>query len=202
MKIYILRHGEAEHLLEDWKKKISYDLFVENIYRWNNSQLTDYGKEQCRKVAKELEGKYNVIFSSPIDRTKETAILVNTYKRPIFYEDTLKEIVIEPPKILKRFKFSSNQWIAFCFFKTLFSKISIRLFNEVKELYSLFYLTGENEILVVSHSARIHALLLFTLFSKFLKVRKRNTKPSGVSIVEVIIKAAPIKQKGTAFTDA
>ena len=71
MKIYILRHGEAEHLLEDWKKKISYDLFVENIYRWNNSQLTDYGKEQCRKVAKELEGKYNVILAAQLIELKK-----------------------------------------------------------------------------------------------------------------------------------
>ncbi|HOE90990.1 MAG TPA: phosphoglycerate mutase family protein [Candidatus Cloacimonadota bacterium] len=201
MKIYILRHGEAEHLLEDWSLRISYNDFIESIYRWGDSELTENGVEQCKDVAKELEGKYSVVFSSPLERTKETAKIVNISKRPIYYEDNLQEITMKPPFFLKGIKLSTNMWIATCVIKSLYSFLFIKQLKEIRDLYRLFFMSGEKGILVVSHSARIHALLLYAVISKYWKLKSKNIKPCGVSLVEFTLEGEPIKQKGETVTD-
>ncbi|HPM01072.1 MAG: histidine phosphatase family protein [Candidatus Cloacimonetes bacterium] len=201
MKLLILRHGEAEHLLENWNKKISYQAFVDNIYRWEDVHLTEKGIRQCKKVAEKLIGQYDVIFSSPLERTKETTHYVNISNRTVHFEEELKEILITPPQFLKHFMFSINVWIFFCILKSLCDGSAFSIIRQIKELYHLFYMSGEKNILIVSHSARIHALLLYAVLSSLWKVKKKDISPCGLSIVEFSLEIEPLKQKKTIMND-
>ncbi len=201
MRIIFLRHGEAEHLLENWNVKISYHDFVDNLYRWEDVSLTTKGLAQCKKVADKLLGQYDVVYSSPLERTVQTSTMVNLSKRPVFYEEDLKEILIKPPIFLKNVKCSINVWIFFCIIKSLFDGSAIRIIKQIKELYHLFYISGEKNILVVSHSARIHALLFYAFFSSLWKIKKKDISPCGISIVEFCLEKEPVKQKSTLMND-
>src|SRR5262245_32841169 len=81
MKIYLIRHGQTTGDLED-RYGGSYD-----------DHLTKKGQEQIRAKAQRLHGKsIEIIFSSPLIRTKETAEIIRTdVEVPIEYVDGLRE---------------------------------------------------------------------------------------------------------------
>jgi isoleucyl-tRNA synthetase len=69
-KYFILRHGQSRHQIE--KPDI--------IYFWPEDKppagLTDLGRKQIKEKANLLKGKINLIFSSDVLRTKQTAEIV------------------------------------------------------------------------------------------------------------------------------
>lgn len=83
---YVMRHGEAEHNV---KGVITSD--PENKYH-----LTKEGIEATRKAAKELKGKVDIIISSPILRTKETAEILKEElglsDGELIYDERVREI--------------------------------------------------------------------------------------------------------------
>lgn len=82
MKLILARHGETV-----WN--------TENKYQGRlDSELTEKGVEQIRKVAEELKKeKIDIVFSSPLKRATETAEEILKYHsiKPVF-RDELKEI--------------------------------------------------------------------------------------------------------------
>jgi len=82
---YLLRHGEAE------TNRQGIVVSQENSKKYH---LTKKGKEQIKKVAKLLKKeKIDLIFASPLTRTKETAkIVAEELKVPLFFEKRLQEI--------------------------------------------------------------------------------------------------------------
>lgn len=65
MELYIVRHGETE-----WNKE-------RRLQGRTNIRLTDYGRELARKTGQALrQTEINKIYSSPLDRAYETALLI------------------------------------------------------------------------------------------------------------------------------
>lgn len=74
---YIVRHGET-----DWNKKSI-------IQGQSESHLTPLGKNQARKLAKELENvKFDLVISSDLSRCKETAVILASESRLNILTDT------------------------------------------------------------------------------------------------------------------
>jgi len=195
MKIYLIRHAEAEHLKENWLKKVSYQEFVHLLLKWENVSLTDEGKIHAEKTADLLLGKYDIISCSPLLRTRQTADLLNQHKRQILFDDSLKEIIIYPPKFLINMKFSINSWIYICALKSLLSGEIFKLLKEAKEIYNTILTSGSNNILIVSHSARIRTLILYAHLNSYLKVVKKDYHPCGISEVEFCLNCQLDKAK-------
>lgn len=154
-KYYILRHGEAmsnvKNVVSCWPEKFK-------------NHLTKKGKLQIESAADKLENKnIDLIFASPLLRTKETAeIVAGKLKLKVKYDKRLREI---------RFgTFNSKQANDFKnYFKGLqdriknktpggenYTEVSKRVFDFLKEINKKY--KGKN-ILVVSHQAPIMLLL-------------------------------------------
>jgi broad specificity phosphatase PhoE len=81
-RLYLVRHGATVMTMED---------------RFSGAadvQLSDEGREQAKRLAERLaDDDIAAIFSSPLDRTMETArILARPHNLPLFTKDGLREI--------------------------------------------------------------------------------------------------------------
>ena len=83
---YIMRHGEADHNLENKIACSDGD--------GRQSLLTEKGKKQVAKAATVLKNKkIDIIYASPFKRIKETvAIIKKEINVPVHYDERLKEI--------------------------------------------------------------------------------------------------------------
>lgn len=195
MKIFLVRHAEADHLLENWNRKVSYNQFLEILYRWESVALTNNGRAYAKIISENLLGEFDMIYASPLPRTKETALILNQQNREIFYDDELKEIMTFPPKFLKNKSFTINFWINICILNSVFNGNLFKIIKEAKDLYNTFLTSGSNRLLVVSHSARIHSLIFYANLNSYLKVIKKDYKPCGISEVEFCLNSSPDKAK-------
>jgi isoleucyl-tRNA synthetase len=93
-KYFVMRHGEAENNIEG---SIHYKEI--NI----NAKLTEKGKEQISKSSKNFKEKIDVVFSSPFNRSKETARIVCAQIgfpfEKIIYDKRIQEL--EPSSIFE-----------------------------------------------------------------------------------------------------
>ena len=82
MRIYITRHGETE-----WNK-------AGKMQGWNNSNLTDKGIANAKKLGERLKGiEFDCIYSSPLGRALDTAKYIRGDKNTdIILKDSLKEM--------------------------------------------------------------------------------------------------------------
>lgn len=80
MNLYVIRHGET-------------DMGKNKIIATKEELLNDNGKKQAIKVGKELNKfNINIVYCSPIERTKQTLQLLNLKKEiPTVIDDRLKE---------------------------------------------------------------------------------------------------------------
>ena len=84
---FLVRHGQSENNV----------LGIENSDITKQYHLTEHGKEEVRQVAGKLKSKgADVIFSSPLLRTKETAEIIadalGYQKSQIIYDDRIRDI--------------------------------------------------------------------------------------------------------------
>ena len=82
MKLYLIRHGETDLN----KKRI--------LQGQTNSELNDYGRELARLTAEGLmEVPFDLAFTSPLKRAKETAqIILSGRNVPLLEETRIQEI--------------------------------------------------------------------------------------------------------------
>ncbi len=82
MKITFIRHAQTEY---------NSDRVVNG--QSDNEGINDIGEQEAYTVADKLQPQdYDIIFSSPLKRAKETAEIINqTLHLPIYYRDSLKE---------------------------------------------------------------------------------------------------------------
>ena len=80
-RLYIVRHGKT-----DWNA-------LSKIQGQSNIELNEIGIKQAEEVRYKIEQKnIDLIICSPLDRTKQTAEIINkNLKLPIKYNDNLKE---------------------------------------------------------------------------------------------------------------
>lgn len=118
-KLILIRHGQTE-------------MNAQNLYFGKlNPPLNDLGIEQSYMAKEKLSNiAYDCIYSSPLERTRETAEICNYLDKEIIYDSRLEEI-------------------NFGIFEGLtFKEISEQYPNEVKEMErnwkSFNYITGES----------------------------------------------------------
>ena len=79
-KLYIVRHGKT-----DWNE-------LKLLQGKTDIELNEEGKKQAKELSKIIDlDKIDVCISSPLKRTKETALLITENKIPIIYDDLLLE---------------------------------------------------------------------------------------------------------------
>ena len=82
MKLFIVRHGDTLHLRQNI------------LMGWMGSELTDEGIKQAKELARQLSRrKIDLIFSSDLNRTKQTAEIISKTLGgvPIIYDWLLRE---------------------------------------------------------------------------------------------------------------
>ena len=118
-KLILIRHGQTE-------------MNAQNLYFGKlNPPLNDLGIEQASMVKEKLSNiVYDCIYSSPLERARETAEICNYLNKEIIYDNRLEEI-----------NFGAFEGLTF-------KEISKKFPNEVKEMernWKTFnYITGES----------------------------------------------------------
>lgn len=118
-KLILIRHGQTE-------------MNAQNLYFGKlNPLLNDLGIEQAYMVKEKLSNiVYDCIYSSPLERARETAEICNYLNKEIIYDNRLEEI-----------NFGAFEGLTF-------KEISKKFPNEVKEMernWKIFnYITGES----------------------------------------------------------
>lgn len=118
-KLILIRHGQTE-------------MNAQNLYFGKlNPLLNDLGIEQAYMVKEKLSNiAYDCIYSSPLERARETAEICNYLNKEIIYDNRLEEI-----------NFGAFEGLTF-------KEISKKFPNEVKEMernWKTFnYITGES----------------------------------------------------------
>ncbi len=183
MKVYLLRHGESEHLLDNWKRPVTGKEFITLMKKWQDSHLTPNGEKEIFSRIETLKDKYDLIFCSPLSRTVQSAIIVNCEQKIIEKLPILQEIYISPPLCFLNLKFSIRTWMFLCAIKSIFTGQMFSFILEAKKLFKKLALSRQN-ILLISHEARILSILAYAKLSPFWMVNKINFKPAGISIIE------------------
>lgn len=85
MKIFLVRHGESvanKERKHQGREK-----------GWQDTPLSNSGKTQSKKVAERLKNeKFNLIYSSPLKRAKQTAETINKFhNKKIIFDERIKE---------------------------------------------------------------------------------------------------------------
>lgn len=87
-KYFMMRHGQAENNIETHF----------SILTSHSAKLTEEGKKQAEKSAKEFENKIDLIISSPFSRAKETAEIfskqIGLPVEDIVYDERIKEMEV------------------------------------------------------------------------------------------------------------
>ena len=78
--LYVIRHGQV-------------DTNVKNqVNGWNEEELTEKGIEQAKQAGNIIKNmKIDVIFCSPLLRTKQTYNNLNLHNTKVFYDNRIKE---------------------------------------------------------------------------------------------------------------
>jgi len=84
-ELFLIRHGQSENNVEH---------IITTHPKEGENPLTEKGKKQVNKLAEDLKGrKINLIFSSPVQRTRETAeIIARKTEAEIIFDKRLLEI--------------------------------------------------------------------------------------------------------------
>lgn len=151
MKIYVVRHGET---MEN-----ANNCLVGRI----NSSLTEKGIEQAKQLSKYFKNKkIDLIISSPLDRCRQTAQLIND-KIPIIYSNDLLgrdhgEFTGKPRDSInfdeywnynKNIKYEKAESV-----KTLYNRVA-NLIKDLKNKYS------DKTIIIVTHSGIMRVLYYY-----------------------------------------
>lgn len=185
LEIYLTRHGETE-----WNK-------IKKMQGQGDSPLTEFGVRQAEWLGERLASKkFSYIYTSPLGRAKETALIVNKQlKAELIEDDRLKEIYMgdwegrlvhdlenEFPK--DNHDFWHNPVAFDLEGKETFSDVHNRAASFFEDLISKH---GEGKILVVAHAIILKGMMTYILgedISKFWE--GKHILPTSVTKINVL----------------
>lgn len=95
MNLYVIRHGQVPSNIQGI------------ISGWNDEELTDKGILQAKQIKEKLKDiQFDVVYSSPIKRAKQTAMIVAP-QNEIIYDKRIAER--EPGKMLGKSRKNINK---------------------------------------------------------------------------------------------
>lgn len=153
--VYFVRHGESEGNIA---VRNGGGMWVDDYP--DTSPLTETGKMQAEKAGEylyKIEKEFDIIISSPFERAKNTAEIINKkLKKEIIFSDLCREIVGEP------YFFVENE--------VRQKADGLKMVKDFRKIVDEFleYLksSGKKRILVVSHSMFIRSVLTNTIYGK------------------------------------
>ncbi|MBI4114596.1 MAG: class I tRNA ligase family protein, partial [Candidatus Niyogibacteria bacterium] len=154
-RLYVMRHGQATHNVDGVVGPPIPGLD-------KNNKLTDKGKEDIKKTAKKLKKKIDVIITSPLKRTQETARIVSQELGgiPIETHNNLYDIHVgdyvgrKIADVDREFPRKDRFENGFPHGES-FRDVRRRMMAAIREILSLH---PEERILVVSHGDPLHVL--------------------------------------------
>lgn len=156
MEIYVTRHGET-----DYNKEKRYQGSIDIL-------LNDTGRKQAIDASKELGIKFDVVISSPLKRAVETAKILSGFdENDIVIDDRIKEIYMgiyegklysEADEDFDKF-FNKPEEYKSVNGSESFESLKKRAGEFVDYLIKQ-YGNANSKMLVVSHGAFIHAMLV------------------------------------------
>lgn len=157
LEIYLTRHGETE-----WNK-------IKRMQGQSDSPLTEFGVKQAEWLAERLQSKtFTYIYTSPLGRAKETALIVNKgLGAKVVEDDRLKEIYMGDwegrlvSDLEKEFPQENN---AFWHNPLAFKMAGKESFQEVHNRAADFFEDmlskhGDGKILVVAHAIILKGMM-------------------------------------------
>ncbi len=154
MKLYIIRHGLT-------------DLNIKGIYNGHlDEDINDIGISQAEQTKELMKDKaYDVIYCSPMLRTKHTCEIININNIPVIYDNRLKERTLgnldgkdlEKEGLGKKIFFDYNYKSEDANFEDLPS-----LFKRVHNFLDEIIKNNENKnILIVAHGGILRAIYFY-----------------------------------------
>lgn len=182
MKIYFLRHGETDGN----KKKI--------LQGGIDNPLNDNGKNQAMSARKEIAGiKFDAVYSSPLIRAVETAIIasgleeVNLIKddriREISFGDMEGHVVSKDDENMIKFFLAPEGYIPPRNAESYDSMLA-RARDFLSEIGEKYKDNSDSNILVVSHGALIHGMLMIIKGLEIKDIWKANVANCAINVVE------------------
>lgn len=148
-KIVFIRHAESEYNRDGiWAGRV-------------DCSLTEKGIETAKELAKTLDNNFDVIYCSPLERTKQTLEAIFPNAKPI-YDDRIIEISIGEWEDKKKDLFDAE--LIELFRKGLYTPpgaethqdVDKRVCNFVEELFEKYQ--DNEKILVVTHAGIIRSI--------------------------------------------
>ena len=184
LRVCLLRHGAASHLLTDYNEKVSYDSFIKLLSEWDKASLTPIGKKEVADRVADLKNNYSHLLYSPLKRTKQSAkpFLSDPHIIATQAIPELKEIKLRPPKVLASRILKIKYWIFSCILRSIYTLKIIHYMKQARSILNGIDKTGE-DTLVISHQARILTILMYCLFSFKWRILKADTNTAGICII-------------------
>ncbi len=141
MQIFLVRHGEV------LSNKLKH-------YNYENEELNETGIEQAKVLGEKIKDlNFDVIFSSPLIRAKQTAEIINNNNLNIIYDERLRERKVgdlagKPLSFTKREEYWNYNTSCFYGTEESIKDFFKRIFNFLDELKTLDF----DKVLIVSHS--------------------------------------------------
>lgn len=181
-RLILVRHGYTY-----WNEEKKYQGFTD-------IDLNPQGIEEAKKVAKRLSfEKIDMIYSSPLKRSLETAEIINeTFNKKIHIRDCLKEINFGDwegftfDEIVSHYPELSEEWLS----KPAdmrppngenFRDLQERAINVLHEIYDIN--KGKN-VLIVTHGGLISVLVCHILKINIEELWKFISSNTGITILE------------------
>lgn len=147
MKVYFVRHGQTD-----------FNLKPTALGREKDNGLNGTGLKQAGEARDNLKGKnFDIIFSSPLKRAKQTAEIINEFhNKQINFDNRLEERIIRSDKVINR-----DEWMQMLNFDNELVNDSERLGDFFIRIYSFLDDISakyqDETVLVVSHGGVRHA---------------------------------------------
>jgi broad specificity phosphatase PhoE len=205
--IYVVRHGESESNVYAHENP---DLPASQ-YGELGSSLTQKGRDQAKKLAKNLDGvSFAAIFSSDLNRAKETAeilaqgrnvnVEVNETIRERFFGEHMSKI--QKQEIEKKLdKLREEEKFYFNYFPN--GESGYDVINRFKKFLLETIPAYRNKvILIVSHSYVMRSFLVYTGYAKHDEIPSGSIKNAGYFVIETdgksynVVKKYGIKRNG------
>ncbi|MBE5927027.1 MAG: histidine phosphatase family protein [Lachnospiraceae bacterium] len=182
MKMYFLRHGETNGN----KNKI--------LQGRIDNPLNDDGRLQAMKAREEIEGiSFEAVYTSPLQRAKETAMIASGLKEDeiildkriveISFGDMEGNVVSRDNQTMVDFFYNPEKYVPVNNAES-YEEMLDRTKDFLRDIEEKYKDLPDTNILVVSHGALIHGVIMLVKGLEIKDIWKSNVANCSITVVE------------------